>query len=453
MIGTENKNSAVTVVARHADGSVAQHVFESDGGVFVGRSSNCGLRLKGNGLSDIHCRIELIDGDAWVQDWMSKQGTMVDDTRIETKTLLEPGSILSIGDFSISIQSEDDVSKSGPDSVTEEPSAPDPDPAIDPEMPLAIANRDELGVETPLVDESPSAGHANVDGDPISFDYEADFFDEETYDKETVDLLRAEIADLQAALAQKDSDHAAEPTHVDLASETGTSSEPSDALMARMEELIDEAQRSDERVALLEEMLHASEEASRNELEERGQLEGWVGEIERRIGQREQEHAAEIEMMSKRVEEAVAQRDKMQQRLHQTASHGASPKHYEETLESLQRQNKQLQQRLDESEKQVASLSNHLRQAQEEQNEALREERATIAQERAKISRLRFELSNRLTGLEELPKAQNDADRETALRLQTLRQHLREIHEEEKREAKQASLATRVKKLWNRVEY
>ena len=46
-----------------------------------------------------------------------------------------------------------------------------------------------------------------------------------------------------------------------------------------MQELIEEANRSDERVAILEDLLHAAEDASRSEIEERAQLEAWVGDI------------------------------------------------------------------------------------------------------------------------------------------------------------------------------
>ena len=64
-----------------------------------------------------------------------------------------------------------------------------------------------------------------------------------------------------------------------------------DQVLQRMEELIEEANRSDERAGLLEEMLHAAEDATRAERDERSQLEAWLTDIERRIGSREDEHA------------------------------------------------------------------------------------------------------------------------------------------------------------------
>ena len=66
---------------------------------------------------------------------------------------------------------------------------------------------------------------------------------------------------------------------------------------------------------------------------------------------------------------------------------------------------------------------------------------------------MRYEISSKLANVDDLPKTLNSADMETAHRIQTLRQHLREIHEQEKAEEKEASLTTRLARLWKRVEY
>ena len=61
--------------------------------------------------------------------------------------------------------------------------------------------------------------------------------------------------------------------------------------------------------------------------------------------------------------------------------------------------------------------------------------------------------ARKLSEIEELPKAENQADKETAHRIQTLREHLREIHEQEKQEERDLPLTARLAKLWKRVEY
>ena len=226
-------------------------------------------------------------------------------------------------------------------------------------------------------------------------------------------------------------------------------------MLQRMQELIDEANRSDERVAILEEMLFAAETAKRAEQEERVQLEAWVGEIESRIGQREGEQQAEVESLRQRLEAANQQQEQLQRQLQHAAFAGGAPKQYEQTLEGLQASNHQLQEKLAAAEKQNASLERRLAQASADQEVALRQERANIAQEQAKLSRLRFDVSSKLADIEDLPKQENATDRETATRIHALRQHLREIHEQEKQEAsevKETSLTNRLAKLWNRVQ-
>ena len=220
-----------------------------------------------------------------------------------------------------------------------------------------------------------------------------------------------------------------------------------------MQELIDEANRSDERVAILEEMLFAAEVASQSESDERSQLEAWVGDIEKRIGQREDEHKAEIDALRRRLTESSQQQERLQKQLRMAAGGGQAPEHFEEALENLQARNVELQEKLDVSEKDRLSLEHQIEQQAEEQERALRNERVSLSQEKAKVSRMRFELSNKLSDIDEIPKAENQLDTETAFKIRTLREHLREIHEQEKQEAKEATITTRLSKLWKRVEY
>jgi DNA repair exonuclease SbcCD ATPase subunit len=251
-------------------------------------------------------------------------------------------------------------------------------------------------------------------------------------------------------LAQRDAERCSEPVETPVAE---AAPEASDQVLQRMQELIDEANRSDERVAILEELLHAAEDASRSEIEERAQLEAWVGDIEKRVGQREEEHTAELESLRNRIDKSSEQQERLQQQLRHAATSGSAPQHYEDTLENLQQTNRQLQDDLTEAQKQCRVLEQRIQQQAEEGDETVRAERAAIAQEQAKVARLRFELSSKLAAIEEMPKSENNADRETAHRIQTLRQHLREIHEQEKKEEKEASLTTRLAKLWKRTEY
>jgi DNA repair exonuclease SbcCD ATPase subunit len=472
MISEQTHSGTITLVATNHFGSTHRYELPPDQGVFVGSSANCGLQLQGEGLAGIQCHIAMEEDKLWIQEWMSAEGTRVNGKPITAKQQIRLGDVIQIGQHQIAVAD----SRSVPDSIVNETpqidqlqtqetvpqgesaeaaggSDAEPAPA---EIPQDVAELCRVGSEDSgkkkIVTE---AGDSNA---PVSmeieddlFDFGGDFEEEETYDRETVALMQAEIEDLQAALAQRDAERFHDSS--DEQSDGGHPARESDEVLQRMQELVDEANRGDERVAVLEEMLHASEDANRSEQEERHQLEAWVGDIEKRIGQREDEHVAELEALRQRLEESNQRIDRLQQQLRQAAHSGNAPKQYEETLENLQESNKQLQEKFAESQKQCFSLERRLEQASDEQERALREELAKIAKEQAKVSRMRYELSSKLTAIEEIPKPENQADKETAHRIQTLRQHLREIHEQEKEEEKEASLATRLSKLWKRVEY
>ena len=123
-----------------------------------------------------------------------------------------------------------------------------------------------------------------------------------------------------------------------------------------------------------------------------------------------------------------------------------------ETLDQLQRQNGELRQDLDDAAKEIASLR---RQLERRDEKSLREERAAIARERAEVARLRHELQQQAMMENTLPPPKTQADCELADRLETLRDHLKEIHEAERREQSQLEsvLGVRISRLWKRLEY
>jgi pSer/pThr/pTyr-binding forkhead associated (FHA) protein len=493
MITEQTKHAVVTLTATSKSGAIKRHELAAEQGIFIGKSSNCGFQLDGEGLSDIHCRVGLDDGEVWVQDWMSAEGTQVNGQEIASNEKIDAGDVIKIGNHEITVAygsmasvtaAEADGAAKPPVAAESKPKSKSPSRTPEPVCPTestpsaeqlesesAIESSPESDVEsTSLSNDSgeqlSSSAEADVqvssrltesaeaaDEEPATMDFSADFFDfeeEETYDRETVALLQAEIEELQTQLAQRDAERANESFEAPVADNVP---EESDQVLQRMQDLIDEANRSDERVAILEELLHAAEDASRSEIEERGQLEAWVGDIEKRVGQREEEHAAELDALRNRLEQSSEQQDRLQQQLRHAATGGSAPKHYEDTLENLQQSNKQMQDDLAEAQKQCRVLEQRLKQQSEDGGEAVRTERANLAQEQAKIARLRFELSSKLASVDEMPKSENSADRETAHRIQTLRQHLKEIHEQEKKEEKEAPLTTRLAKLWKRTEY
>ncbi len=494
MITQPTATKLLVLIATNDYGATHRYELKNDQGVFVGKSSNCGLQLHDNKLADIHCRIGMEAGKLRIQNWMSATGTLVNGSEITAEQELELLDVIQVGSHKIRIATSNAAADAlVPESAKPAAKAPvapvpqqddDEDVSDESEGSLSLKDTDSL-LESPteslLRSEPDSIGDVdssskvssfkdkdvamNIDDDldlnlsidPESMDLDVDFFsleEEETYDHETVALLQAEIDDLRTALAQRDADHANNSHRADdeIAS---AAPEASDEVLLRMQELIEEANRSDERAALLEEMLHAAEDVSRSERDERNQLEAWVRDIEKRIGQREEEHAAELDALKNRLQESSLQQERLQKKLRQVATGGGASanKEYEQLLESLQAKNRELETRLSESQKQCVSLEKRLASSTGGQEDQLRGERAKLAQEQAKISRLRYELSSKLAEIEQVPKASNRADQETGQRIRALREHLREIHEQEKLEVKESTLATRLASLWKRVEY
>ncbi|MEM1068172.1 MAG: FHA domain-containing protein [Planctomycetota bacterium] len=490
MIAASNGSSSIHLIAQDPAGATRSYELSGDQGVFVGSSANCGLQLPGDGIGDIHCRIGFEDGKLQVQDWMSATGTRVNGQVIESSAPISPGDVVEIGQQKIKIGNQasgpainsepaiDCVEEQSDQSSERQSFADDrvddqefDGRAFDLDARAELNATGDNAIEALQEVASDSSSDAIVSPEPIgidefdggsadlgllvpeSMDFDADFSEweeEETFDRETVELLRAEIEDLQAQLAQRDSDQLQSDS---ISFDSTENTVDSSAVDQRMQELIDEANRSDERAALLEEMLHAAEDSSRNEIEERSQLEGWVSDIESRLSQREEEHEAEVEALRQRLETAQQEQEQLQRRLGQAAHGGNAPRQYEETLEKLQQANRQLQEQLAESRKQLHALEKQLEEAEGTQEGALREERASIAKEQARLSRMRFELSRKVAEVENLPKEVKEEEQEMSHKIRALRQHLREIHEEEKKEEAEASLTSRLAKLWKRVEY
>ena len=491
----------LVLIATNDYGATYRYELKNDQGVFVGKSSNCGLQLHDKDLSDIHCRIGMEEGKLRIQNWMSATGTLVNGSEIPAEQDLELFDIIQIGSHKIRIA----TSNASADALVPKSATP---AATAPVVPTASRKEDEGFTESKrnmsLVDtdsllESPTEellrngldsldrvdssredassvdvalsirGEDEIDldlsTDPESMDLDVDFFsleEEETYDRETVALLEAEIDELRTALAQRDAEQTADP----FPATDELVSTASDEVLLRLQELIEEANRSDERAALLEEMLHSAEDASRSERDERNQLEAWVRDIEKRVGQREEEHSAEIDALKNRLQESSQQQERLQKQLRRVAASGSAAggastdsgsasaaKEYEQILESLQDKVRQLESSLAESQEKCVSLEKRLATAEGGHEEVLRGERAKLAQEQAKISRMRYELSSKLAEIEQEPKVSNKADQETGHRIRALREHLREIHEQEKQEVKETTLATRLANLWKRVEY
>lgn len=469
----------VELVAWHPTGFTLPFVVRADQSVLVGKSNNCGVRLRGHDIADIHCSIGLGDGQLWVQDWTSASGTKVNGEPVTSKTYVGQGCVVEIGSYKIQVSTANKTtleSKGGGDtkplatstpigrvhSIEEsiEHSSSEPIPPLEVST-VCVASHREISASAPTdIEHLASTEHAEqaraaCQGEglaqlvPPTSGIDLLTQEDETYDRETVELLLAEIDDLRTALAQADSKQI---NFADSMQDVADDADDSDRVLSRIQELSEEANRAEERVLLLEEMLHAAEDANRSEVEERSHLEAWVGDIEKRVGQREAEHAAELEALRERLDSADRANVQLQRQLqHAVAGGDGTDSHDEDVLEQLQLENGKLQNALVDVTKDLRQLKQKYENQSEESETALREERAKIAREHADMSRLKFEYAQKIKELEELPMSTAHADPSRQSVLEH-RQQLREMNREKKERHVSQSLSGRLKRIWNMID-
>lgn len=475
----------VELVAWHPTGITLPFSVRADQSVLVGKSSNCGVRLQGHDISDIHCSIGLGDGQLWVQDWTSAIGTKVNGDPVTSKTYVGQGCVIEIGSYKIQVSTanKDTLESRGSGdakrlatsipihgevsikAATEHSSSK----SIQPPTVSAVraASKREISPQAvPTMELQTPPGKveqtsATVKGEglvPLVHSIAAiDLLtqEDETYDRETVELLLAEIEDLRTALAQADSKQINfNDSMVDDACDSlgADDLDNSDRVLSRIQELSEEANRAEERVLLLEEMLHAAEDANRSEVEERSHLEAWVGDIEKRVGQREAEHGAELKALRERLDSVDQVNVRLQRQLQQAATGGeCSDSHDGDMLEQLQLENGELQNALIDVTKDLRQLKQKFENQSEESDTALREERAKIAREHADMSRLKYEYAQKIKELEELPMSVAHADPSRQSLLEH-RQQLRDMNLEKKERHISQSLSSRLKRIWNMID-
>lgn len=67
-----------------------------DGSYSIGRSSECDIVIKHDGVSRKHCRIDIINDELFITDFGSTNGVMVDDHRIEPNIRTELKTYLNL---------------------------------------------------------------------------------------------------------------------------------------------------------------------------------------------------------------------------------------------------------------------------------------------------------------------------------------------------------------------
>ncbi len=288
---------------------------------------------------------------------------------------------------------------------------------------------------------------------------------EQSFNQETIELLQSEIEMLQSELADRDAriEEMSAVFDQSLDPEPQIDNSETEALVARLEQLLDELERSDQRIRSLEELLLAAQESSRADLEEREQVESWLGDIEQRISVRESEWQAERDVLNQRMEELRDALDNADRQIEGSTTDESREALHESTLQNLREQNDQLHQQLADAQEHQRRLEGRLSEFEtkstEEQHDekldaAVRAERLKLAQERATFSRERSEMMRQLTEAEQQqapPSSAAAADE----RFNAFRQTLRELHAQDggkKPVVAKQSLGSRIADLWKRLD-
>src|SRR5688572_24780622 len=84
------------LVVHHRDG-LEVVPLANERPVVIGRTDPSDVKLRSKRLSRRHARFEVVDGDAWVEDLGSTNGTFLNGRRIEGRTRMRLGDEVALG--------------------------------------------------------------------------------------------------------------------------------------------------------------------------------------------------------------------------------------------------------------------------------------------------------------------------------------------------------------------
>ena len=491
------------VTVRSAGGQSWTHVLSEGASLTVGAAEDCEIRLQDDGVAEMHCMVGVTNGKAWIRDCYSPSGTLVNGRRV-TETKVTPDDEVKVGPCCLSFSFDDKPSTSDTSFTTPSRStAQKADPS--PRVAERLATPQATG---PRNGETAPAGHDPLGRNSVAGQTEADdasgmaqLRDEldqaleqivelrgqlkrqrgqqvsrsatpaaDPFQQEMIDLLRDEVSQLQAELAARDAQLAELEQLTPDETDTPQGAPASEGLLDRLEQLLDELDRKDEHLRSLEDLLRTAEEATKAEHEERAQLEAWVADIEQRFGARESEWEATVTELRRQLDERTSERDRAEGALEEAAcdSQADAGDLHERLVRNLREQVAGLERRLAESERQAAGPSPRPAESPEggspayvqaKVDEQLRAERVELARERAALARAQAEFER---ARQQGPGADDDAagpasaswatGLDSSQRIRALREHLKDVHDEETKQRQSRGLSGRIASLWRRIE-
>ena len=416
--------------------------------IVVGSDTGAEICLHDESVAAAHCVISAESGGIVVKDCFSRVGTLVEGVKVH-EVKLSKDTEIQVGSAVISVRfpsmgpfpnSQDVFQARNVNGSAMPPSSNEIDEQESEVQSHVVqvlqAKLDDSLAEIEVLHERLfTAGESRV-ASPVEF--KAD-----PYKDEMIELLKAEVLDLQAALAERDLTSVHNVAAVASNDDNDfLARDEADKLVCRLETLLEELEQRDEQIELLTDLLATTEETNRTAEDEKRHLNSWLEDIEKRFGDREKEWQAQRDNMQHRLEESFAERDLAVLAVTTDTSNArleAAQKIMAELRATVESQRLQLA----ESQRKIAELSQRTSTVQPA---AVREELMQLAEERADVARQRRELEVLRT-----KERQPGVDAST-LKLQALRQHLNEIHQQEQTQKEERKLSHRIAKLWSRLE-
>lgn len=450
----------MTHSAIHVEGSLALLQWRSPTGeinsfslhegetIVVGSHADADVQLPFPRVSGKHCILWMDKGKVYVRDCYSSAGTLLGGRRI-TEMDVTGEQELQIGSCKLSIRcgaetlgpgqfvrNENRLLELGGNRA-DQPSdmhrattaSPDADP-----LQLVV---DDLKLQVAQLDRENAVLRERIEllvqrpGEPVG---EADPFQQEM-----LELLRSEIGELQRQLEERS--HAAGPTVP--SPDGGCSGVDVERLADRLETLLEELGEKDRQLTLVTDLLASAEAAAQAEHDERRQLEHWLGDVEARVSDRDQEWRSQLDAMKRKIGDLTEERNHAQTAL-LAKTDNAKLESAMRLCDELRAENLKLQSRLAETEEEIRRL----RRQCDESLELQRQEAVRISQERAELARTKHALEQIRHDLDQKERKLQIAGAADAARLQQIPPAPKPTSPPDAEE----SLARRIGRLWRRLD-
>ena len=109
---THSMQPTLSLITKSADGEISQKFHNKE--ILIGRDAICDLRLEDQTISARHARVTFRQGQWWLEDLKSKNGTLLNLTAISTPVVVTTDDKIQCGQVEIHVQlNADNLTREG----------------------------------------------------------------------------------------------------------------------------------------------------------------------------------------------------------------------------------------------------------------------------------------------------------------------------------------------------